>query len=85
MKDLADINKHSDNDRLFRRNRKELAKRVEGGDKCISQCINQAGDKTCAIAIIPVIMLGHHVYKYVGVNCPRYSPIAYLTFMKYNS
>ena len=64
MKDLADldINEHSDDDKLLQRNLKELAKRIQGGDKCISQCINPAGYEQCAIAIIPISLLGHHAY-----------------------
>ena len=64
MKDLADldINEHSNDDKLLQRNLKELAKRIQGGDKCISQCINPAGYEQCAIAIIPISLLGHHAY-----------------------
>ena len=64
MNDLSvlNINEHCDDDRLLAKNKKELLRRIAGGDKCISQCTNPAGDEECAIAIIPVDIWGHHVY-----------------------
>ena len=75
MKDFADLDinmqsdydvikaskPQNDDDRQLQKFGKELAKRLEGGDRFILQCTNPAGAEQCVFDIKHVIMLGHHV------------------------